>query len=264
MTGDQQDMLARLRTVLPARWFPHRAPVLDGLLGGLAAGWCWAYQQLQYVKAQTRIATATDVWLDIIANDFFGNRLSRRTGQSDDAFRNRIRRELFRERGTRAAIVAVLEDLTGRTPLIFEPARSTDTGGYTTLNGAGGGVGYGCAGGWGSLMLPFQYFVTAIRPTGQGVINVAGWGTVPPGGISAMIGMPAAYGDGTLHGASAGSGTGAVEYATMAMVAATVTDADILAVINDVRPAGTIAWTDIVSAYSPPAPPGAVAGLIAA
>jgi hypothetical protein len=138
MTGDQQDMLARLRAVLPTRWFPERAPVLDGLLGGLAAGWSWAYQQLQYVKAQTRVATATDIWLDIIANDFFGNRLVRRTGQSDAAFRNRIQLELFRERGTRSAIVAILRDLTGREPCIFEPARSTDTGGYASPTGAGG------------------------------------------------------------------------------------------------------------------------------
>ena len=142
MTGDQQDMLARLRTVLPTRWFPDSAPVLDGLLSGLASGWSWAYQQLQYVKAQTRIATATDIWLDIIANDFFGSRLARRTGQSDEAFRSRIQRELFRERGTRGAIIAVLQDLTGRAPLVFEPARSTDTGGYASLTGAGGGVGY--------------------------------------------------------------------------------------------------------------------------
>jgi hypothetical protein len=79
--------------------------VLVGLLSGLASSWSWAYQQLQYVKAQTRIATATDIWLDIIACDFFGNRLVRRVPQSDDAFRSRIRRELFRERGTRGAIV---------------------------------------------------------------------------------------------------------------------------------------------------------------
>jgi hypothetical protein len=106
MTGDQQDMLTRLRTVLPTRWFPDHAPVLDGLLNGLASGWGWAYQLLQYVKAQTRIATATDVWLDIVAHDFFGSRLSRRPGQSDTAFRSRIQREIFRERGTRGAIVS--------------------------------------------------------------------------------------------------------------------------------------------------------------
>ena len=101
-------MLARLRAVLPTYWFPDSAPVLDGLLNGLAAGWAWSYQQLQYVKAQTRIATATDIWLDVIADDFFGNRLSRRPGQSDSALRGRIQRELFRERGTRGAIASVL------------------------------------------------------------------------------------------------------------------------------------------------------------
>src|SRR5258708_34314097 len=103
MTGDQLDMLARLRTVLPTRWFPDQAPVLDALLSGLAAAWTWAYDQLHYVKAQTRIATASDIWLDIIALDFFGRHLVRRSGQSDAAFRARIQRELFRERGTRGA-----------------------------------------------------------------------------------------------------------------------------------------------------------------
>ena len=177
MTGDQQDMLARLRTVLPTRWFPDSAPVLDGLLSGLASGWSWAYQQLQYVKAQTRIATATDIWLDIIAQ-----RLLRQPAGTDGqdkatrAFRSRIQRELFRERGTRGAIVAVLQDLTGRAPLVFEPARSTDTGGYGSLAGAGGGVGYGRAGGWGSLTLPFQCFITAYRPVGSGIATVSGWG----------------------------------------------------------------------------------------
>jgi len=224
MTGDQQDMLARLRVVLPARWFPDRAPVLDGLLGGLASGWDWTYQQFQYVKAQTRIATATDVWLDIIANDFFSRRLLRRTGQSDDAFRNRIRLELFRERGTRAAIVAVLEDLTGQTPLIFEPARSTDTGGYTTPNGVGGGIGYGCAGGWGSLALPFQCFITAFRPAGTGIVAVAGWGS-----------------------STGGYGTGAMEYASLEMIQGQVTDTDIYAAIAGVLPVATIGWTRITN-----------------
>jgi hypothetical protein len=75
MTGDQQDMLSRLRTVLPMRWFPDDAPILTGLLSGLASAWSWAHDLLQCVTAQTRIATATDIWLDIIAQDYFGNQL---------------------------------------------------------------------------------------------------------------------------------------------------------------------------------------------
>jgi hypothetical protein len=217
-------MLARLRTVLPTRWFPDSAPVLDGLLSGLAAGWSWAYQRLQYVKAQTRIATATDIWLDVIANDFFGSRLPRRAGLGDEAFRNRIQRELFRERGTRGAIIAALQDLTGRTPLVFEPARSTDTGGYMSPIGAGGGVGYGSAGGWGSLALPFQCFITAYRPIGSGIATVCGWGG-PAGGYC----------------------QGTIEYASLEMVQGQVTDDDIYMAVAAVLPVAAIGWTRITN-----------------
>jgi hypothetical protein len=110
MIGDQQDVLSRLRATLPTRWFPDDAPILTGLLSGLASAWSWVYDLLHYVKAQTRIETATDVWLDIIAQDYFGSRVTRRTGQGDGEFRNRVRRELFRERGTREAIISVLQD----------------------------------------------------------------------------------------------------------------------------------------------------------
>ncbi len=224
MTGDQHDMLARLRAVLPTRWFPDNAPVLDGLLSGLASGWSWAYQLLQFVKAQTRIATATDVWLDIIATDFFGDRLARRSGQDDETFRRRIQLELFRERGTRGAIVAVLRDLTGRGPLVFEPARSTDTGGYASLSGSGGGVGYGSAGGWGSLVLPFQCFITAHRPAGSGIATVCGWSR-----------------------SAGGYGVGTIEYASLEMVQGQVTDNDIYTAIADVLPVATIGWTRITN-----------------
>jgi hypothetical protein len=179
---------------------------------------------LQYVQAQTRIASASDVWLDVIALDFFGNSLVRRTGQSDSAFRDRIQRELLRERGTRAAVVATLTDLTGRAPRLFEPGRTTDTGGYGSLKGAGGGAAYGAAGGWGSLNLPFQCFVTAYRPLGSGIATVSGWG---------------------LHAGA--YGVGALEYASLAMVQSQVTDQDIYTAIAEVMPAATIGWTAITN-----------------
>jgi hypothetical protein len=224
MTGDQQDMLSRLRTALPTRWFPDDAPILTGLLSGLASAWSWTHDMLQCVVAQTRIATATDIWLDIIAQDYFGSRVTRRAGQSDTVFRDHVRRELFRERGTRAAVVSVLQDMTGRTPAVFEPGNTTDTGGYRSLNGAGGGMAYGVAGGWGSLGLPFQCFITAYRPTGSGIAVVAGWG-----------GPCGAYGH------------GAIEYASLAMVQGQVTDADIYTAIADVLPVATIGWTRIAT-----------------
>jgi hypothetical protein len=217
-------MLLRLRTALPTRWFPDNAPILTGLLSGLAAAWSWTHDMLQYVTAQTRIATATDVWLDIIAQDYFGSRLTRRAGQSDAAFRDHVRSALFRERGTREAVVLVLRDLTGRAPDVFEPGRTTDTGGYCSLNGAGGGMAYGVAGGWGNLDLPFQCFITAYRPTGSGIAVVAGWG-----------------------GASGAYGQGAIEYGSLAMVQGQITDADIYAAVADVLPVATIGWTRITN-----------------
>ncbi len=224
MLGDSEDMLTRLRAVLPTRWFPGDAPILDALLHGLAWAWAWCFGLLGYVRTQTRIATATDVWLDIIAEDFFGTSLRRPPGQDDDVLRRRIRLELFRDRATRAALSRALLDLTGRAPAIFEPARATDTGAYAGTGAEATGLGYGVAGGWGSLDLPFQCFVTALRPNDSGIASVAGWGG--PGG---------------------GYGTGAIQYASLAMVQGQVTDTDIAGAIAAVMPAASIAWIRISS-----------------
>ena len=75
MTGDQADMAARLRAALPGRWFGDAAPVLDGVLAGIGAIWAAVHTQLQAAISQTRIATATGPFLDMIALDFFGRRL---------------------------------------------------------------------------------------------------------------------------------------------------------------------------------------------
>ncbi len=224
MQGDSEDMLSRLQAVLPARWFPDNAPTLGALLQGLAWAWAWSFGLLAYVRAQTRIATATEVWLDIVAEDFFGASLMRAPGQDDGGLRRRIQLELFRDRATRAALSRVLLDMTGRPPVIFEPARTTDTGGYGGAAAVGTGLGYGVAGGWGSLDLPFQCFVTAFRPNGSGIATVSGWGD-PAGGY----------------------GAGAVQYATLAMVQGQVTDADIAGAIAAVMPAASTAWVQISS-----------------
>jgi hypothetical protein len=129
-TGDQQDMLGRLQALLPRGWFGDAPPILTALLTGFAAIFANVYAVLAYAKLQLRIATATDGWLDIISADFFGSTLPRRTGESDTAFRNRITVNLFRERATRKAVVQVLTTLTGRAPIIVEPRRPLDTGGY--------------------------------------------------------------------------------------------------------------------------------------
>jgi len=187
-TGDQADMIGRLKALLPAGWFGGDAPILDGVLAGLAEKWAWVYDLIAYTRLQTRISTATDQWLDLIALDYFGSDLSRFPAEGDAAYRARILANLLPERGTRAAIIAVVTALTGRAPLVFEPAHTGDTGGY---GGAGAavwsGMAYGAAGGWGSLSHPFQAFITAYRPHDGGVANVAGY-AASAGTLSGWVG----------------------------------------------------------------------------
>lgn len=213
MIGDPPDIVARLKAVLPSRWFPDSTPTLDAVLNGLATTWSALYDLLATVRTQTRLATATDSFLGGISTDFFGSRLPRHVSESDPAFRNRLGRELLRDRATRKAVVTMLSDLTGRAPIIFEPALPADTGGYNSPS-----LAYGAAGGWGSLVLPFQCFITAYRPHGSGIATIAGYGTPGP-----------------------------LARANLAMVEGQVTDADIMVAITSVLPTAAIAWTRITN-----------------
>lgn len=240
-TGDVNDMVARIKGVLPIRWFPDpnsdgtsNTPVLDGVLTGIAWPWSQFYGMLQFVKLQTRIATATGSFLDIITIDFLGTRLPRRNGEGDPSFRVRIMKEIVRSRATRQALVQVLTDLTGRAPVIFEPRWPPDTGGWGFLGmTVGTGLEFGSidgtapgAGGWGSLALPFQVFVTAFRGGGGGIANVGGFYT----------------GSGWAGG---GYGVGALEFASLSMSVGQITDDEINAAVASVIPVATTAWVQI-------------------
>ena len=159
--GDNNDMLARLRFELPP-WFNNdSSPILDAVLYGWGATWAFIYSLYAYAKLQTRILTATDGWLDLIAGDFFGNGLLRYTGQSDSSYRSRIVASIFRERATRYAITKICQDITGRTPIVIEQSRILDFGIY------GAPVSfYGATARYGSLLLTTKYqcFVKVYRP----------------------------------------------------------------------------------------------------
>jgi hypothetical protein len=165
------------------------------VLTGFASVWASLYTLLIYVIRQSRIATATGVFLDMIALDFFQGRISRNKSEPDTHFRLRILTEILRPRATRAAVSQALTDLTGIRPIIFEPADTTDTGGYNR-----GGVGYNVAGGWGDLDLPFQAFITAFRPSGGGISGVSGYGNIGLG-ITTTGGL-GGYGQGTIEWAN--------------------------------------------------------------
>jgi hypothetical protein len=226
VTGDENDMQARLLAALPNGWFADDAPILTGLLGGLANAWAWLYSVLAYVRLQTRIATATDGWLDLIARDYGGPTWARQTGETDAAFSARIMRNLQALRGTRSALIATITDLTGRRPKVFEPAYPPDTGG---LNASG--LGWNTIGGWGNLTLPFQCFVTAYRPAGGGIANSSGWGSLTAANATNF--------------ALGGWNTGALQYGDASLIEGQITDAQILATVANCMPVATIAWTTL-------------------
>jgi hypothetical protein len=213
MTVSPPDIVTRLKAVLPARWFPDQTPVLDTILLGLSTAWSSLFALLATVQLQSRIATATGQFLDGASADFFATRLPRRNTEPDGPFRIRIQQQLVREHATRAAIISIVTDLTGKAPVVFEPGRVSDTAGYGTA-----GFAYGAAGAWGSLRLPFQVFVTAHRAQGIGIANIAGYGSPGP-----------------------------LARASLAAAAGQVTDGDIYAAIASVMPTGTRAWTRITN-----------------
>lgn len=220
-TGDSTDILARLKALFPNGWFiAGSVPLRDALLQGAATGLAFVYSLLAYVRLQARIGTATDGFLDLIALDYFGSSLTRTTGQSDATFRARILAALFQERGTRASLIAALKALTGRTPVVVEVMRPSDTGSY-----GGPLCGYGVAGAYGSMLLPFQCFVQVYRPAGVGIPLIAGYG-ISTGGY------------GTASRAS---------YASILQMQGQILDADVYATIENVRPEATTVWTAIKS-----------------
>lgn len=155
--GDAADITARLKSVLPAGWFPDTTPVLDGLLAGFADVGALIYAQLQYAKTQMRILSSTDGWIDYVAADYFGNAITRDIGESDTVFRSYILKNMFREKATRHAIDSVLFDFTGKHPVIVEGQLIPDVGacnvGTLACN----------EGGWCGSALPAEIWVDAYR-----------------------------------------------------------------------------------------------------
>ena len=130
MTGSSDDIRRRVLSTLPAGWFATSAPLRDAVIGGLSDAYSDVYSYLSYSVRQTRIATATGLWLDLAARDFFGLRLRRRVSESDSVFSPRIITEILRPRVTRAAIIQTVRDLTGSTPKLFEAWNPGDCGAY--------------------------------------------------------------------------------------------------------------------------------------
>lgn len=216
-TGDQKDFLQRFINYLP-RWFPDQssAPVLYGILNGLAIGKVQVLALQAYVRLLTRLQTAVDGFLDLASMDFFGNGLPRKGGEQDPSFRARIMANLFPEKGTRNAMVKALTLLTGNAPIIFEPARPQDA-----LCLGYGGLGYGRLG---SYQMNNQAFVTVFLPKNSGGALVAGLGSTYAGLASPYLAMENA-----------------------ANLLNTTAYSDVYATIQATKPEGSTVWTRITT-----------------
>ena len=50
--GTQDDILARIKALLPYRWFPDSTPVLDALLSGIAWGLALVYSLIAHASVR--------------------------------------------------------------------------------------------------------------------------------------------------------------------------------------------------------------------
>lgn len=227
LKGSADDIVQRVKVLLPKRWWSFVAPIRDAILGGIADLSSWSYSLIVYAKLQSRVAWATDIWLDIISRDYFGNTLPRKTNESDAVFRLRIQKELIRERVTRKGMITAIEDLTGLSAVIFEPWNTGDTGAWDN-----GTFALDIAGGWGDY-LPAQSFLNVTPPGLQGIVGIGGWDT----GYLAWDG-------------------GIGMWADMSLIVGSVTTQDIYDTINKTRPTGSIVWTQLFPPALPiPIPP---------
>jgi hypothetical protein len=215
-TGDANDILSRVKQVIPYRWFSFVAPFRDAVLGGPSDLAAWCYSWVGFARLQSRIATSTGPFLDLIALDFTGRYLQR-NGTVDNTFRARIQATILQERVTRKGMINALTALTGTAPIIIEPWNTRDIGAYGAPTTAYGVSRYG------SMQLPAQVFIIVKVGATPGVPNTAGYGT-----------------------AVAGYGAPLAIWSGLSLSTGGITDEDIYSTILATKPTGSIAWTQIL------------------
>lgn len=224
MAFDRPSIQSRLRSLLPKGWFPDAAPNLDAILASLATTWSWIAALICAVRSQSRLETASGLWLDFAARDYLGTALARKIGESDTAFRQRISDSILLRTTTRLALTTGISRLTGYTVRVFEPARCADTGAYGATDlasiAAPCAFSYGECGGWGSLTATNQIFITistspqAGEPRPSGYCNITG-----------------------------GYGGGSIFFNQLETVRNRIADIAVIALIHRLIPVNCIAWT---------------------
>lgn len=152
--GSVDDFAGRLRRLLPKGWFPpepqgleeEAAPVLAALLSGFGAVLAGIWQLMLECSRQMRLSTMSGAFLDMAADDYFGESgLVRRASESDNVYRKRISASLFAERNTRQAVTNAIVAATGVRPVIIETLNAADCHALACAASPamGGGYGYG-------------------------------------------------------------------------------------------------------------------------
>jgi hypothetical protein len=135
---DQNDFTQRLLQLFPLPWTSDSARrpggYLYALFYALAQPFATLYALLAYVLLQTRIATATDINLDLISQDFFGSELPRLALESDTSYRARILNTLLNGGMTRPGMALTLSNL-GLDYDIVEDGNDGDIFALNTNNG---------------------------------------------------------------------------------------------------------------------------------
>jgi hypothetical protein len=113
VTGDGNDILSRVKLLIPLRWFSWVAPYREAIIGSVSDQAWVCYTWTTYVRAHSRLATAVGIGLDVLCYDFLGRNLSRGSA-SDDVFRAPIQAINLKERVTRSGMSAAVAAPTGK------------------------------------------------------------------------------------------------------------------------------------------------------
>jgi hypothetical protein len=246
---DQSDFAGRLLRLLPGGWFPAVAPRLLAVLRAPALMFSLIYGMVIFAKAQQRVASASGAFLDLAAQDYFGRTFPRLEYELDAPYAARIRYNLTAPRGTYGGMTSMLEQLTGNSPVIFQPNNVVQTGGWATESNpaAGGGVfafydeaGESGAGLWGSMALPCQIFITIEAPL-TGYYSFA-----ELGGVSTQYAPAIGGGYGFASQSMPAAGGGLFAFIDPDSVPGAITNSMIYQQIAEWMAVGYVAWTQII------------------
>lgn len=128
----EEEFVAWAKAALPTNWFSQQALLGGGIhvsMSGLGSQDFVVYDKLLELQKSFRFQTAEGSQLDDLVKDYFGDKISRFSEETDNSFRNRALALLFIPLGTEVGIAEGIENTIGTTPILRER--------MTTLNSCG-------------------------------------------------------------------------------------------------------------------------------